>query len=200
MRDSYLRLLYLLNDLILEILLLPGGPNDQWSISVSGEQKESYRSSEDEGDTGKKVCRVEVWEVGYKVDWTKENGGTWEVVELDSVWAWEIGYEVDWERENGGTWEVVELDPVWIGNEVDWERENGETWEVVEGWVTRVIGIGTTSCSLSKLDWATWVTESSSLVQLSRKFSAVTLVVASLDGREKGPTGFKSSLCLQLQR
>ena len=65
-----------LNDLTLEILLLLGGPNDQRSISVSGEQKESYRSSEDEGDTGKKVCRVEVWEVGYKVDWTKENGGT----------------------------------------------------------------------------------------------------------------------------
>ena len=46
-----------------------------------------------------------------------------------------------------------------------------------------MIGIGTTSCSPSKLDWATWVTESSSVVQLSRKFSGVTLVVASLDGR-----------------
>ena len=84
-----------------------------------------------------------------------KSGGTWEVVELDSVWAWEIGYEVDWARENGGTWEVVELLSVvkaWVGEIPHAPYVSTET--IAHGTISHVIAV---SCTRGAAQWFVYV-------------------------------------------
>ena len=111
---------------------------------------------------------------------TKQTGQK-RMVELEKLQNWiQSGLERQ-DTKQIGQERMVELEKLqnWIQSGQETKQTGQERMVELEKLQKfgslRVIGIGTTSCSPSKLDWATWVTESSSVVQLSRKFSGVTL-------------------------